>query len=659
MKTRNNKIEKMGRSLFVIFLIHLFSFGCDADLDKTFCEQYMEKDKGFSNAIQPIFPKTFVVHTEQTQINESKVENFEMGYYDHFSLFHIKVKGFKNGTELWFDIPNDAARTRTFQYDGDDNKVCVTETIDQSHFGTFLHVISKKNGTRISLPSEILRYKTEAAADLRYVGPSQTRANIPTERYQACQYVAQIQKTAVVTFDFASKDVKKAGVSGALLSQSIVTKLDFLDLYYRYDYANMDLLRYEQINSMDPPTDTFCKKEKPTNRMLSLSDNFRLFVERVLIESPDEEIPKVSILSQVIHYFDHYKLFYNDIILPQGGGFDATQRVVHDQRLGVDYIMDLDAMICLSYPSSQHQSFVGKTILDDPNFFLHLHLPFEYHGQILYKFRNIDVDVYVAKNKKGQTITWYLATPEWMVNAVGFSAYEPFPVALEVKTPATEKEGPKTNQFNFFEYSPHLPYEFPDYSDCFDSTDSLHINMLISGARYDQAYIGHAESFINEFSITLMKQGGFSLATRINRLSIQPLQNDKIFIHFILLGNPKTPDGADVAKAKNPSSMEIFKKLQDSVYSKSFVFHLKNEERTIISRLVAIDIMNYQPEDLVDDASQLSSAGYKAGSMAGIGIGLLVTGILLGIVVIFAFSKFRENRTSDVGMKTLKEETDT
>ncbi|CAL1528242.1 unnamed protein product [Lymnaea stagnalis] len=641
--------------------------------DTDFCSQHMAGTANDPNPPpdRPRFFDNFFVMSEIKLMGVQVVENVEEFYSQQAQMVYVNINSPLTPEQIWVNANFDEVSVVP-----SDGEVCTDILLEKSVFFSMFHAYPVEGHFSLGTPAVVFGWDKSVIKNVAYQGEDISRG-ILTNKWWTCEY---FEFNDISTFtEWQIVDPSKfrlpvvanndSQVPPVLPISAIITYLNKTNPRNRTESTvRADFNHFQRIQSTDRhfqlTPNMICANSPSAQVPLPKMPNyFRFKGEQVLIENPSPPS-----LTYTIEQYNHDQgIFIQDLVnaADQGMASDKSYtRVVTDFNSGLTFTVNLNTGTCdvNKIDAGNVGAFSlasGFVQMRDANQFFDLDSDnYTYMGINRVEGRGIDCDVWSAyftgfspDHAPDTLYTWYFANSNWMTSQ-GYENTFPMPVMLEL-TSST-----RLIQFHFYEYSTDQSIGLTDISACYTPDSTMNIKMYITG-RFDQLFTPFPPGLRNGFIAALTGYTSLKSPLRISSLDFQPAPNDETMVQFKLLDKPTLPGNVEIA-LKQTQNSQIFSELSNKVKSGTFSIDIANSEaqgpgkRTVYVRSNSVQIMSGSTR--IPPTSSTSTS-YSAGSMAGIGIGLLVAGVLFGVLGIFLFKRFRGGGgSSGIGMEKMGNE---
>ena len=473
---------------------------------------------------------------------------------------------------------------------------------------------------------------------------------IAVDKWQTCNYYPETDSTMNTVWMFSDPavtsmpgdDVTTGNTNGRLVATDGWGKTGMTNESFRYKWDITHNTFGAWTKEFEVPFDMYCLNAVTTRNLPKIPDHFRFKGEQVTTFLDDGSV--------ALEYFEEtylklLGLFVRDTeSLPSRQDADSVSfyRQVTDFNMGLVYVMDRSTGLCdirniSSSDISAYSIANGKVQMRTTNQFFDLDSShYQYLGPHKHKPRGVGADVYttvfVTGPRAGSVYTWYFASLGWLQS----HGYMP-PVPAIPSTLLIQQET-KTFAMNIFEYSNLIDKAIPDVSSCYDVHQAIPVEVYFSG-RYDQVVSPNPLTFQNNFLLKVMLTANIGSPLRVASIDVQPADNQEIVVRFLLLDRPNV-SGDSANPGKEDSAKDVFTRLKQAVQSNSFELDIYRNTGSV--KVSARGVGQFDRGGFHGvRVNAMSGDGYGVGAMAGIGVGGLVLGLLVGLIVVVAVAKCR------------------
>ncbi|XP_059140044.1 uncharacterized protein LOC131928125 [Physella acuta] len=628
----------------------------------------------------PQFFDNFYVFTESKTMGQNRVDYTEQYYSQQSQLAYANLMSPSTPAQIWVDANYDEVSVAPVLPNG---VACTDVLLEDSIFFSLFHATPANGHFSLNTPAAVFGWEKSLLKNITYKGKSSVRG-ITTDKWWTCEWLAYNDTTLFTEWQivdpskFLLPAVSKNNSNNApiLPVRSTITTQDKSDPTNQIVLTTMiDFTHFEKIQPNDRhfrlPPDMICANAPSTQIPLPQMPNyFRFRGEQITLEGYKSSNPDPPLLTYTIEEYIHNQaLFIQDFVDPPDpntGSDKSYLRIVSDFNTGLVFSLNLNSGQCTINPidASNIGAFAlagGFVKMRDASQFFDLDSSnYTYMGLNRVEGRGIECNVWSAyfntyspDHAMNTLYTWYFATPDWMVQQGYQNPYD-MPVLLELTSVDRQIK------FHFFEYSTQQTTRIPDLSTCFTPSSTMNIQLRISASFY-QVYLANPAGFRNAFTQALTGFTSLKSYLRIGDLDFLPADNNEILVQFKLLDKPAISGDVQNPLPQSPNS-QIFAELTNKANTGAFYFDVPNalgqpgkvtvtvKQNSVVIITVpqtnsgssrALSRSDTSAIHIALNTQNKGSSGYSSGSMAGIGIGMLVLGVVLGFLGIFLFKKFR------------------
>ncbi|CAL1528240.1 unnamed protein product [Lymnaea stagnalis] len=626
----------------------LSGYGYNAD----FCSQHIGviEDDG-STKSPPVFVDDFYVFVEQKLLDNHSVSYIEEYFSQHSGLVHASLNSQDDSINYWVDTNHDEiiivpqgqlCTDKTYDFVGTDQYTMIGVTI------------GPHDSLDLNSPEAFFHWGAQGRENISYKGPDVSRG-IATIKWWTCEYdeyrdattftewqIVDPTKYRMPAIDSGERTNPVLPISAVVTGVANHFQGNQTYFNYRYDFASFKRIQPDDDNFRIPANTLCLVKPQLDTPLPSMPGYFKFRGEQVVQVSTESQTPNPADMTLTVEeYKKDIGLYIQDVIsTPVTVSADNDKsfiKRVDDFNTGLTYELDLESGECqvkVIDGNSVDAINMGNGVVQMKNSddFFDLD-PMSYQFMGLHEHRGIMCKVWTAFFGPDQTsrpryslFSWYFADQDWMTSN-GFRSPTVMPVALEVTV------GDKYTQFNIFEWATDEQEDHLDLSTCFDPKSTMNIEVHFN-ARYDQFYTPAKLGFRKGLTQSLFKFTNLKSTLRIADLDVQPGDGNIIVARFKLLD--KLNITGDVVNITKPvPSAVIHQQMVTSVNAGSFSVNLGGKEKSVIyAKRNSVTVVT--PSRYVT-----SGQGYSPGVMAGVGIGTLVAGLLIGAVLVLSLKKLR------------------
>ncbi|XP_050396836.1 uncharacterized protein LOC126815310 [Patella vulgata] len=631
-----------------VWIITILSL-VNGDVDTSVCDPQNYAKLAAQNPPEhpvPQLPDHFTVRVECNILDQNitiDIKEFYDGPNDRGAV-HM----WQNGTNihLLFSYKTDELLAIVDQDDG--IAQCAVQKLSTSPFQYLFGLTKYTNGTdRVSSPQ--MAFKFGGNIPEVYNGTDVVRGII-VSKWESCIYWAKDDATMRTTYYFSSSvnwtnslvevEPVRAHVFGRSKNATVTR-----DWEHIYDFADFtDNIVGDESETYEVPHQTYCPGRIVTKEIPTISDAFT-FSSEIL----DLNAQTINIIKEYYDFNSHLFRYdyYPDVAegTPTYGTNLLTR--IHDFNTGVAYIVDTVNGNCSVTPidATGLDAAVAPggnaRIRTKEEFFDLAGVNYEYTG--VKKIRGIDCDVYTAQRNDwpvpGDNIIsnweWSFATQDWL-ESVGYQFEFNLPIQFRVTSYDTDID----TVYNLYSYKEDRPYIWKfDISPCFSFDNRKDIQFALNG-QFRQI-VEPNELLFKDFVVVSI--AGFSSVSPLRVANLQfSYINDDIIVSFSLLD--VAPITGDVQHIKELTLEEADALFEKTVNSGDFIVKMDVDTFNDLATLRATPY-TYKSTDVYLNADKnvyiTASDGYSSGSMAGLGIAMIIISFGIGFGILFFVFKMK------------------
>ncbi|ESO87902.1 hypothetical protein LOTGIDRAFT_166205 [Lottia gigantea] len=490
-----------------------------------------------------------------------------------------------------------------------------------------------------------------------YVGKDVTRG-IGTRSWYSCQYWKNMDATMDVWWYFSDPDnwdtalglpeiPIRAHVKGIAYSPDGVSHT-FEHIYDFVHFKNY----IEETNVFETPSMVICPNRKNTKVFPQLPDAFSFTVEIV-----DLVRKSVSFMTEAYDKSNNVTRLHlkpSELESSPYGFRPLTQ--IHDFNTGVAYIMDDMYGNCSIIPIQP--DFVDNKISQSGyvkmrtsnEFFDVDNVKLTYEG--VKTTRNIPCDTWVGRRTTVDAVgtpmnvtwEWYFKTDDWtsveQTDEVSSAMGSPVQIRYQYA------DYDEFQVYNFYGFSQeHQDLMNYDISQCYNNNQKIKIDFQIPG-KYQKNAEDNRILFLYS---TLVSLAGYMDVSPLRISHIQLVNgDDNLHVQFDLLDAAPLIGDIQILKRETPlqDAVLILKKAIDS--NDLVILLVSETEQQIILRglpllqvipitVVQGSMVSYTYGSTLDAINSKKSSDYGPGSMAGLAVGMIACGGLMGVLMVIKF----------------------
>jgi hypothetical protein len=641
LKLVNVRTSFIMEAAFYIVVMATLAAVVAVDRNEEFCKKYMPTGNKTNPGLVPVFYDNFYVFIERKDIINTGVVYLDQFYCQAAGRVYGTYRAQASQSQFW--VNGNLIMDMTLSQDQ-----CINRRSDEfSTTGLHGVIVSSSGTVTLSSPEVALGWNKKAVYD----GPSSHRG-IATNRWFFCTFDSQTATTTVNEWHFADQTASQLpelvqNEAVALPVVVIIRGLDNTSPSKPIEFLQrLDLTFFDSVQPLDPilqiTPSKLCSGNASAQVPLPTAPSYFKFKgEQITVVSSEP----ANIVYTVEEYTQLAQLFIQEQISPPSasslGNDKSFARMVNDYASGLSFNLDLETGKCRVAPIANGIDSIpvagGNVRMRNSKQFFDLDSnQYQYMG--VQMIRGIECDTWSAYFLDGQSdheqdelYIWYFATTNWK-KTYNLDVTTALPVALEIQQTIL---GNIDTQFNFYEFDTLDYMRIPDVSLCFNHTNTLNVEFFIS-ASYSKYVAPNLQLFYKS-----IYQGLIPLtisALRISSLDIQPAAVDDIVVRFKLLEIiPLQTMGT--TPTRYTSNNDVYKNLNTAVNTGTFNFDITESAGKVTVRARPNSVSLFQDGGI--NNSNSASSGYSTGAMAGIGIGMIVVGLVLGVVAVFAVKKVR------------------
>uniref|UniRef100_A0A2C9KTJ4 LolA-like domain-containing protein n=1 Tax=Biomphalaria glabrata TaxID=6526 RepID=A0A2C9KTJ4_BIOGL len=601
-------------AMFVVLGLLSFIPMVTAVYNVTFCNAHIGviNSTGFRKQ-EPVFFDNFYTFAEEKDPQQQTVTYSEMYYSSQSGQFYGVYKSPVVQMQTWLDTQYDEVMNAPL--DSKCRKLHNISLVSTALFGWDYSV--KKN--------------------VSYLGESQSRG-IATQKWIICEYFPGLDMTYVTTWDIVDAvQFQLPAVQPTDAEFAPVLPISASTVFQNGSGSevrqNLDYTHFARIQPDDRhfqiPADLLCANKPNSQKPLPVIPTYFSYKAEQLTINEYQTMSQQSpdLVYTNVDYRSIMGLFVQDYIQTPGRGNSNDKsflRVVDDFNTGISYELDLTSGVCevLTISTMRKDAYpLGNGLVrmrSSDEYFDIDSTQYQYMG--VHRVRDIDCDTWSTKmtdNKPDHTqnalYTIYFATADWQ-KKTGFRTIQIIPVMIQVM------QGNTLQQMYIYEFSTDPSKWLPDLTTCYNPNNTMNV-----------------EVFLKEEYIL-----------------VQPADNNEIVVRFKLLEQLNVAGDVGTKPDKVPSKTIIANFVQQVNAGQFFVDLDQDGRVTLYARKGSVAVTKNTGRFQFIAPKTNNSTGYSPGAMAGIGIGMLVFGLVVGVVIIFLVKKFKKSGDDTIAMSTSK-----
>ncbi|CAH1252265.1 Hypp9244 [Branchiostoma lanceolatum] len=503
-----------------------------------------------------------------------------------------------------------------------ENPVCQTRPMQSSaQNGVFGLNTGTDNSGHIFSVAQMFNLGTNG---MIYAGTTTVRG-MPVHRYSLCVYWDQWQSSIQTDYYFTASDYPNPYNWASMVpvritakglaqgpphhrpgdpvnpNEATMTQHNFdhvYDIFFFKPYVN-------DRTVFDIPAGVFCPGRPPVKAIPDIPAAFS-YRSEILVKYN-------FVVSYIDEYYDYnsklVRYDYKPLAASSTSFGTDNEIVVHDFNTGVEYLTDAISGNCTVRPIT-NTSFDSEAVdpytirmRDKFEFFEFDKVNYTYSG--VKELRGIPCDVWITTRMdwpfKGKVTSW-----EWWFSAT-------FPYYTIYNTYAFDNSQPK--------------FEFFDINHCFPAENRKRLQVQFPAAYFSQVF-SNQTLFKEEMLLALVQTGQVS-PLRVIDIKLDYDDSRRILVQFTLLD--KAPIAGSVycsggCRAETPLQ-EAINKVKSAVNSNQFTVQMPNPKDPTRPLALTAYPDKYRDDLTVPGAPQ---QGYSSGDMAGLAMGMIILGLLIG-----------------------------
>ncbi|RUS92138.1 hypothetical protein EGW08_000162 [Elysia chlorotica] len=248
---------------------------------------------------------------------------------------------------------------------------------------------------------------------------------------------------------------------------------------------------------------------------------------------------------------------------------------------------------------------------------------------------------YPEGGEESDTITLYLATPEWLeTRALPRDMFYPI---QRISRMANE------NIFeSFYQFKDNPGYHIPQLQRCFKQDDVKVGKITLEKTNYFKVVVPNKIHFEYEFRQFIQKTTGIKSHMRVTGISAAPAKNiEETDVTFMIMGEFVNTSGSDpLAYVTDPvTSQQAVDKISQAVEKGDFKFSLDKLSVTLHLKKGSFSVLkNYDHFENVARPESAASSGYSQVAMAAVSLTLLLLSLLIALLAVLAYKRRSEGQ---------------
>ncbi|XP_050399634.1 uncharacterized protein LOC126816884 isoform X2 [Patella vulgata] len=535
-------------------------------------------------------------------------------YYDYLSN-RAAIMIMSNG-KLFTSIINFKQMER---YDIHSDGTCKTTDLKENHRSIF-GFTAGNGSSHVDTVTDVFKFGQKF--NETYLGRDKVRG-IPVNHWRSCQQWKEKKTNFTLDYYFTTSDYhtasghKEIPVRAVINGTAVNVDSKGKELPGTHNFSHVyDFVFFRPGPVKDPlvfeiPRGTICPGRKPTLKMPILPEQFSLNLE---IDTFDIDKPSTERI-----YFDYnYGLIRSDHINLDKSTNKIT--TIEDFNLGVEYIIDVLHGNCTinKISNDSYGSLVSQTgkikMRHAEDILKYNNRTYIYQGQRIWRGLSANAWANLSRDGIVQEIL-FLKKP----NLPDLKKQLPVLIGLYSKNISKTKDSGSEKFVHFYNYQPtHSDLDIYDISLCYsDGPNKLNIMLTIKGD-----YVKDVEGYRSYFyTATRSKLAKLSGVKPLRIAHLQITGGDKINVLFSIL------DKSPISSDNSANVGEAFHKLVVGASTNpQFSVHYPHNNK-----------MFYIEADSVSTITNIISTSdtFSSGAMAGVGVGMLVVGLVIGIATMF------------------------
>ncbi|XP_076080876.1 uncharacterized protein LOC143051807 [Mytilus galloprovincialis] len=635
--------------MILLFMIGwLTTLVTSLDPDNSLCKQ--KPTSAVVGIPLPALPNQFHALFEANILQKSYTV-YQEEYYDYHGNRGVIITT-RNGRSR--KSITDFTTYSVHQIDIDTGK-CVVQDLRQMK-STLFNFTSTATGGHVKGLADIFKFSSKF--NETYIGTTQIRG-IPAHHWTTCLHVESLRATfnmdyyfSVKTYDLegSQKEIPlRASINGIAsnVDQNNVILNGTHNFNHVYEFVKFEPGPIKDLSVFQIPPSIICTGSQEMKAVPKMADQVSFGMEKMSRTNTKLEDP---VYIQVDYDFTSQIARLDLSKVPSNGlrkvyGNDSIS-LIQDFNLGVQYVIDSLYGNCsvTELTASFNDLIPRPSYLLPPEMRHPIALLDVNYSTMLYQGKKLYRDLNVESWGKVDNVTnfkheiyFLLDKKKGPISRTSNPVLQPVPVGVYVSVNDVHRGQDglklKVESFtNIYNFRPNRidPSRF-DIRKCYNSDSSFKQLHVAIKADDPAAILSQKSLYLNHLHQFLSKTAKVS-PTRISDLYLtKGLIDQTISAYFILLNKSPMPAGRWSNVDRTPSLEEAFNNLQTAVTTGT-LFTVDNKDFPVSTL--------YTQKSVQSDPK--SEQGYSAGSMAGLGIGMFVTGSLCGLAGLYLVQKRRD-----------------
>ncbi|XP_053387920.1 uncharacterized protein LOC128545888 [Mercenaria mercenaria] len=588
----------------------------------------------------PKLPDAFEVHIEGNINNRNYTIDFHLWYNKTMNQVATHTTNAGNRLEHLYRFD-----TNELYVVDRDQGICTVKPLT-SGFRAFLFATVTGGHAKMKTIEQFMRFNVTGIQE-KWINQTVVRG-ITCNMWRECLYDAKRNSTMVVDWYFSvpgwynAKLLDQIPIRAHVFGSTVMKngqKRSF-DHMYEFSYLNVQS-EGVHLYDLQTPAGVYCPRAKNMKPLPTPTSSFHFTAEILFGQS----------ISRIKEWYDSdlnlVRYDYDPLGTQKYGTLPLTQ--VHDFSTGVAYVIDTLRGNCTATPISSTGFDVRNAdpshvrIRTSKEFFYFDKASYVYEGRR--QVRGITTDVWIAQRndwpKAGSpnsTWEWYFATPNYTANLMQKPTFG-LPVRMVLDAGIGQHY-----IYNIYDYDERRPMIWSyDISNCFNYSERQDFSFRLPGS-YRKLVNGNMELFRYAVLQAIVIAGTSNKlqlsALRVYNIQIDYADNSDIIVQFTLLD--KAPQVGDVSNPKQENSLAVVaKSISGAINSGQLIVRLQIPPTT--ANMVAKPY-SLSPGRMVKDAyykqtkpGSTSTTGVSGGSMAGMGVALLVIFFIIGVAATYFY----------------------
>ncbi|XP_035670847.1 uncharacterized protein LOC118412235 [Branchiostoma floridae] len=488
-------------------------------------------------------------------------------------------------------------------------------------------------------------------AGIRYAGTTTVRG-MPVHRYSLCVYWDQWQASIQTDYYFTAADypnpynwasmvpvrITAKGIAqgpphhrpGDPVNPSEVTMTQHnfdhvYDIFFFKPYVN-------DRSVFDIPAGVVCPGRPSVKPLPDIPAAFS-YRSEILVKYN-------FVVSYIDEYYDYnsklVRYDYKPLAASSNSFGTDNEIVVHDFNTGIEYLTDAISGNCTVRPIT-NTSFDSEAVdpysirmRDKFEFFEFDKVNYSYSG--VKELRGIPCDVWITTRMdwpfKGKVTSW-----EWWFSAAGVAASTTnrglevnVPIHLEVRS--LDPTFPYYTIYNTYAFDNSQPkFNYFDISHCFPAENRKRLQVTFPGNYFTQVF-SNQTLFMEEFLLVVVQTGMVS-PLRVRDIQLDYDDSRRILVEFTLLDKAPITGSVYCSGGCRPETplQSAINKVQSAVNGNQFTVQMPNPADANKPLVFTAYPDKYRDDLTVPGKPQ---QGYSSGDMAGLAMGMIILGLLVG-----------------------------